>query len=550
MTAPDTDLRQAALADPLRPAFHFTSPAGWLNDPNGVAQRDGVFHLFYQYNPLTAEHNRIRWGHAISTDLVRWHDRPIALSPSDGGPDADGCWSGVLVDDDGTPTIVYSGNSAATPTQTACVARSDTSLDRWQKEPGNPVIASPSERYSVTGFRDHCVWRETGAWRQLIGSGLHGRGGCAFLYESDDLIHWRELGPLIIGDASALPEDDDAWSGTMWECVDFFRFTPDGTSAPPDARTHDPHLLIFSAWHEDVTRHSLIVRGTYHDDRFDAHAYQRLDLGGRHAYAPQTFADESGRRVLWSWMQEARPAQAQHAAGWSGAMAIPRRLWLDDTLTVRQEPVAEFAMLREAPLAFEPRGAGFAASSVQAEAELSVDVPDDGAVRIDVFATGDEAEQTVITLRRSPSTIEVSVDRSRASLDDTVDASPHRGEVPGAGATIDVRILLDRSSLEVFVDGIALTTRVYPTRADATGFRVEPIHGATVRDVKGWHLARAEARDRTLEPGADQSVVRDTLLVDAMLCRVVRANSDCARSGVLGGAIPSTRRATGQLRED
>ena len=74
-----------------------------MNDPNGLTQRDGWYHLFYQYNPFAAVHDRIHWGHARSTDLMHWEHLPIALEPGD-GPDVDGCWSGVLVDDGGVPT--------------------------------------------------------------------------------------------------------------------------------------------------------------------------------------------------------------------------------------------------------------------------------------------------------------------------------------------------------------------------------------------------------------------------------------------------------------
>src|SRR5690606_29698033 len=158
-------LRELAVADPLRPRYHFTSPAGWLNDPNGTCQRDGVFHLFYQYNPESPQHRSIQWGHATSTDLVRWRDLPIALAPSE-GPDAEGCWSGVLVDDGGSPVIVYSGHAEGR--QTACLAYGDESLTSWTKEPGNPVLERP-EGVEVTEFRDHAVWREGGAWRQIIG---------------------------------------------------------------------------------------------------------------------------------------------------------------------------------------------------------------------------------------------------------------------------------------------------------------------------------------------------------------------------------------------
>ncbi|MFT4229912.1 MAG: glycoside hydrolase family 32 protein [Microbacterium sp.] len=492
-------LRDKALEDALRPRYHFVSPAGWLNDPNGVAQRDGVYHLFYQYNPYGAEHHRIHWGHAVSGDLVHWTDRPIALRPAEEGPDSAGCWSGVLVDDDGRPVIVYSAHRDEW--ESACLAYGDDTLDVWRKEERNPVIAGPPEGAAVTAFRDHCVWREAGVWRQIVGSGLRGVGGCAFLYESDDLATWHELGPLVVGDARSRGDDDPDWTGTSWECVDFFRFSPGGATAPPDAASGDVHLLVFSAWDEGRTMHAIVAQGRYQRDRFEVERYQRLDLGGRYAYAPQSFVDESGRRVVWAWMQEGRSKTAQRGAGWSGAMTLPRRLWLDADGIVREEPVPELESLRAQEVEWSRHEAEQHTTGTQTELSLEASIPPDAVLRVVVMATPDEREETVIELSAATDgALTLSVDRSRSSLDESCDSTPRRGPVPHMGGPVPVRVFLDRSSVEIFAAGIALTTRVYPTRADAAGIRVEAHGGAVVSNLVGWALAGAEQADRALDP--------------------------------------------------
>ena len=93
-----------------RPRIHLTPPAGWMNDPNGMAFVDGRLHLFYQYEPDSTAWGRMRWGHAVSDDVLQWEHLPIALEPRPGGPDEDGCWSGCLVVEGvAAPTILYTG---------------------------------------------------------------------------------------------------------------------------------------------------------------------------------------------------------------------------------------------------------------------------------------------------------------------------------------------------------------------------------------------------------------------------------------------------------
>ena len=89
--------REQLTGDSQRPQYHFLPPANWMNDPNGLIQWKGQYHLFYQYNPYSPVHSHIHWGHAVSPDLVHWTDLPVALTPSPGGFDADGVGFAVAV---------------------------------------------------------------------------------------------------------------------------------------------------------------------------------------------------------------------------------------------------------------------------------------------------------------------------------------------------------------------------------------------------------------------------------------------------------------------
>lgn len=494
MTAPSastivsSELIARAAADPHRPAYHFTAPAGWLNDPNGLTHRDGEYHLFYQFNPHAPVHHRIHWGHAVSTDLVHWRDLPIALTPSD-GPDVDGCWSGVLVYDGDTPTIVYSGRQGEH--ELPCVATGSPDLVEWTKESDNPVIAAPPEGLDITAFRDHCVWREGDTWRQLIGSGIRSQGGTALLYESADLREWTYVGPLLVGDSAVSAAGAPDWTGTMWECVDLFRIGQE------DSAHRD--ILVFSAWDEGVTHHPLYWSGRYEGDQFTPAALHRLDLGGRYFYAPQSMKDESGRRIMFGWLQEGRPDSAAIAAGWSGIMSLPRVVTAALDGTLHQAPAPEVDALRAEQLIALSQVLSTEqldiVRGVALDLELRLTIPDGGEVMIAVRATEDGAERTVLRLQRHGENAELSLDRSTSSLAADIDASPRSGMVPvGADGEVDVRVLLDHSALEVFAGGVPLTTRIYPTRDDAVGIQLS---GTGVHvDIRAWAM-RAIAREAT-----------------------------------------------------
>src|SRR6266508_2033881 len=124
--------------DKHRPQYHFLPPANWMNDPNGLIQWQGTYHLFYQYNPLSPLSGSKHWGHASSPDLVHWQHLPIALSPTPDGPDHSGAWSGCAVNWEGLPTLVYTGRD--NQSEHVCLASSRDGLLGWQKYRGNPVL--------------------------------------------------------------------------------------------------------------------------------------------------------------------------------------------------------------------------------------------------------------------------------------------------------------------------------------------------------------------------------------------------------------------------
>jgi sucrose-6-phosphate hydrolase SacC (GH32 family) len=120
--------------DSAFPRFHARPGQGWISDPCGLRYANGRCHVFFQFNPDSARHSSICWGHLSSPDLVRWTGEPVALTPHPGGPDALGCWTGVMADDGGVSTAVYSGVASTDGRPRVVLARGSRDLATWSQD--------------------------------------------------------------------------------------------------------------------------------------------------------------------------------------------------------------------------------------------------------------------------------------------------------------------------------------------------------------------------------------------------------------------------------
>jgi len=457
--------------DPHRPGYHFLPPANWMNDPNGLIQWRGRYHLFYQYNPHGAFHGTIHWGHAVSDDLVHWRHLPIALAPAPGGPDKDGVFSGCAVDRDGVPTLVYTGIAPEVQCLAEAADPADPDLVAWVKHSANPVIAAPPPGLAVRGFRDPFVWREDDAWYCAIGSGIKGEGGAALLYRSPDLLRWEYLHELCRGEREG--------SGDMWECPNFFAL--DGK-----------HVLLVSPI---PGQQVLSMVGRYRNRRFEPDRTDTLDAGGSF-YAPQVMPDARGRRLMWGWLREERNAAAQRAAGWSGVMSLPAELSLTDDGMLRTRPVAELTSLRAAhhaatDLSLRPARARVLPLVAGTRLEVhAVFVPGAAAeVGLHLFESPDGAERTRIFYDGASRALVI--DRERSSTDPA--AARDVRSVPlrlAPGGALSLRVFLDGSVIEAFVnDELRITSRVYPTLPDSAGVRpFADGAGTELRSFDAWDM--------------------------------------------------------------
>ncbi len=438
--------------DELRPQYHLLPAANWMNDPNGPIYYRGRYHMFHQYNPKGAIWGNMNWAHASSSDMIYWRHEPIAISPTRGGFDSEGVFSGSAVMDGDVPTIIYTGvmpplapNDATlrdgthTWREVQCLATShDPELRIWEKSP-EPVIAWPPLGLEVTGFRDPFVWREGQAWYLALGSGIKGKGGMVLLYKSADLRQWVYLNPLIEGVSNKKDTVNPVDKGEMWECPDFF---PLGGK----------HVLLISTGGK--------VRwkvGTYADQRFTAEKEGVVDWGAY--YAAKTMLDADGNRILWGWIPETRPEAEHNAAGWAGAMALPRVLSLNSANELQMEVLPEVRKLRRTHWKFSGQSGDDEEQKKPIEstriedlsAELNLQFLPKAGEPVTVLLKSEDGEAfATIVCGPKEGGRQIVVNNVSAPLGES-GASP-----------IQLKLFLDGSVLEVFANGTtALTARIY-----------------------------------------------------------------------------------------
>ncbi|KAE9619587.1 putative beta-fructofuranosidase [Lupinus albus] len=331
-----------------RTGFHFQPPRNWINDPNAPMYYNGVYHLFYQYNPKGAVWGNIVWGHSVSKDLINWKVLEPGLYPSKRF-DKYGCWSGSATILPGKgPVILYTGVVDKKGNEVQCYAIpeniSDPFLRKWVKPDAfNPIVFD--DDINGSAFRDPTTawWSKDGHWRMLVGGKVKNRG-MAYLYRSKDFVNWvRAKHPI-----------HSAPHTGMWECPDFYPVSLRGRNGldPSVFGNNVKHVMKNSL---DMTRYEYYTVGTYlwNKDKYipdntseDGWGGLRYDYGN--FYASKSFYDPSkNRRILWAWANESDTKEDDVKKGWAGIQAIPRTVWLDSHgRQLVQWPVEELNSLR------------------------------------------------------------------------------------------------------------------------------------------------------------------------------------------------------------
>ncbi|WP_408009095.1 glycoside hydrolase family 32 protein [Pseudalkalibacillus sp. A8] len=428
--------------------YHMMPPVGWMNDPNGLIQYNGEYHLFYQHHPYAPEWGPMHWGHAKSRDLVNWEHLPIALAPSEyydiGTIDDHGCFSGSAIEKDDELYLFYTGHSIERePMQVQCVAKSRDGI-HFVKEAKNPVI----DHFPKDGskdFRDPKVWQCGSQYYIVVGSKKDGKGK-ALLYQSSNLIEWDYRGVVA---------ESNGEQGDMWECPDLF---PLGKE----------HALILSPMYGEKNEKPIIIFGEmdYNVAKFYQERSMLLDYG-HDFYAPQTLKDDKGRRIMMGWMDMWFSKRPSENDGWVGAMTIPRELTYNQNGIFVQQPVEELKTLRKNHHCIEsfeiygersfPKLEGIGTEICIEFDMINSDSPVFG---LNLRCSKDRSEKTVVKINKNAE--EIIVDLTSAGEGESgIYKAPYKSTIDGK---LNLRIFLDTTSIEIFVNHgeQVITNRIYP----------------------------------------------------------------------------------------
>lgn len=433
--------------DSWRQTYHIMPESGWLNDPNGLIDFQGTYHIYYQYVPESATGGRTHWGHQVSKDLVHFQPCPIFMSP-DNKFDQDGVYSGSAIEHQGKIHYFYTGNVKLKGDFDYIYAGREqntihvVSPDGYSIERREVVI--PHQAYPP-GFTDHIrdpkVFKHEDKFYMLLGARRLDHHGSILLYGSDDLSQWIYRGELLVA--------QDAM-GYMWECPDFFSLG-------------DQDILVFSPQgiqeqdHQFNNRHVagyLLGKMAWQAGQFQPHAeFTEFDRGFDF-YAPHTFQDAKGRRLLVAWMGlgDTMPEYTNPtiARGWQHCLTMPRELyWHQGRLC--QRPLLEYQDLRQAGY-FENSQAGHQTSFDLKQASFELQ------------CTWTEAPKSVKLWLREDSTLVLN-EQGKLTLSHGPSGYGRYQRSIQLDKLKKLHIFSDASSLEIFInDGeYTMTSRVYPT---------------------------------------------------------------------------------------
>lgn len=459
-----------------RPLYHHTPLYGWMNDPNGMFYKDGVWHLYYQYNPYGSKWQNMTWGHSSSTDLINWKHEPIAIRPDGLGS----VFSGSCAIDKnntagfGEDAVIALFTSAGT-SQMQSLASSTDNGKTFSVYPGNPIITLESEARDPNMF-----WNETtNEWNLVLAHALDHE---MLFFTSPDLKNWTLQ--------SAFGKGIGAQDG-VWECPDLFELPVEGSDVKKWVLLCN--LNPGGPFGGSATQYFI---GDFDGKKFTADTdadgnipTKWMDYGKDH-YATVSWSDApDNRRTVIGWMSNWQYAADVPTTQYRSANTLPREMKLftqpDGQVYLASVPSPEIDALR-----------GKAVSSLSGKSigkkptVVSLPAATHGACEITASLDAKNASSIVMTLANKagdkvvmtydPKNHTMAFDRRESGVVDFNENFPAVTVSPTfeQNGKISLRIFIDRSSIELFGnDGnFVMTNLVFPN---------EPYSSLSVRSEGG-----------------------------------------------------------------
>ena len=460
--AQNDDPDYAFIDEKYRPLYHHTPRRGWMNDPNGMFYKDGVWHLFYQYNPYGSMWGNMHWGHSTSTDLIRWKDAGIALAPDAWGTMFSGS---CVVDTEGTAGFgrgaVIAMYTVSRPTpfggdvQAQCLAYSTDGGKTFTKYEGNPVLTAEDK-----DFRDpNMFWNDDiNAWNLILAVGQEMR-----IYSSPNLKDWKEESRFGLGYGN---------HDGVWECPDLFPLQVDKLTSKQVDKLNGKQLVNSSTNNSStITKWVLVCNinpggpfggsaTQYFVGDFDGHKFtcdsapqvtKWMDWGKDHYATVSFWGAPKGRRTVLAWMSNWQYANDVPTKQYRSANSIARDLGLF------QDGGEWYVSVKPSPEMLAARGKKV--KNPTEACEMVVDLK--GSATITLANT--KGEKVVMTYDDKAHTF--SMDRTQSGNVAFSEAFPCTTVAPTHGRLKQLRIFIDRCSIEAFdADGrVAMTNLVFPS---------------------------------------------------------------------------------------
>ena len=431
-----SDTFDTANREKYRPVYHHTPAWGWMNDPNGMFYKDGVWHLYFQHNPYGSQWENMTWGHSTSTDLLHWTFQGDPVEADAWGTIFSGS---AVVDHNNTSGFgkgaVVAMYTSAGENQTQSIAYSNDNGQTFTKYAGNPVLTS-----NTPDYRDpHVFWNEDiKRWNMIMAEGQH-----MDIYSSADLKEWKLESQFGAEYGN---------HGGVWECPDLMKMKVRGTD-------QYKWMLLCNINPGGPFGGSATQ---YFVGQFDGHKFtcesapevtKWMDYGKDH-YATVTFDNApDGRRVAMAWMSNWQYANQVPTMQFRSANSVPRDLDLyeyEGQTYCGVTPSPELAAAR-------PKKA---TKTLTEACEMVVTLKGNATITL----ANDKGEQVVMTYDEKSRTF--AMDRTKSGQKEFSDDFAALTVAPVHGKMSQLRLFIDRSSIEAFdADGkMAMTNLVFPTK--------------------------------------------------------------------------------------